>query len=79
MEQKTKVKAKMVDPDLPHGAQPSAPPKIYPEIQEPPEWPGTPLPYPLLIPPQNPPHGAAGEGPAAGTRSRHAASPEGPD
>ena len=69
----------MAEPDPPHGAQPSAPPKIYSEIEEPPEWPGTPPPYPPLVPPQNPPQGAAGGGPAAGTRSRHAGSPEGLD
>ena len=39
--------------------QPSAPPKIYPEIEEPPEWHNTPAPYPQLVPSQISQQGAA--------------------
>ena len=75
-EKKTKIK--MVGAEL----QPLAPPRIYPEIEEPPEWCNTPLPYPQLVPSQISQQGAAGdaeEGPAAGTRGWQARSPEGPD
>lgn len=77
-----KTKAKTVESELPSKTQPSVPPKIYPEIEEPPEWPSIPPSYPLPILPQNPQQGAVGgaaEGPAAGTRSRRTQSPEGPD
>lgn len=50
--------------------QPSAPPKIYPEIEEPPEWHNTPAPYPQLVSSQISQQGAArdaAEGPAART------------
>ncbi|XP_076784283.1 uncharacterized protein LOC143441096 [Arvicanthis niloticus] len=61
--------------------------KIYPDIEEPPEWP-TPLPPPYPSAPQPAPLPSAPElapasratgGPSAGTRSRHGATPVGPD
>ena len=60
--------------------QPTAPPKIYPEIEGPPEWPESPSPPPYPLPPQVPAPGSgiaasAVGGPAAGTRSRRAQSP----
>ena len=50
-------------------------PKIYPQIEEPPEWP-CPLPPPY---PQPLPLGAVGGRPAAGTQSQRAQSLDGPD
>lgn len=58
---------------------PSAPPpKIYPEIEEPPDW-SAPMPPPNPQGPDDAGAGALARGPAAGTRSRRAQSPEGPD
>jgi hypothetical protein len=62
-EKKTKIK--MVGAEL----QPSASPKIYPEIEELPEWHNTLPPYPQLVPSQISQQGTtrdAAEGPAAG-------------
>jgi hypothetical protein len=65
---------------------PALTPKIYPEIKEPSEWPNS-QPPPYLRVPQLPAPSAplqapasetGGEGPAAGTRSRQGATPEGP-
>lgn len=71
-----KTRVTSAEPEPPRNS--TAPPKIYPEIEEPALW-ETPPPY--RSPPQGPPppdQGAA-EGPAAGTRSRRAQSPGGPD
>ena len=61
------------------------PPKIYPEIEEPPEWPDTPQPPPYAPQPQPlapsgplPQAPAGGGGPSTGTRSRRGVTPEGP-
>lgn len=62
-------------------AGPSAPPKIYPEIEDPswtePQPPPYPLPQPSAPPVPAPAEGDGVEGPAAGTRSRRGRSPEG--
>ena len=64
---------------------PSAPPKIYPEIKGPPEWPEPPPPpYPLPLPVPEPsqhleailgPSDGTVGGPTAGIQSRHAQHP----
>lgn len=80
------------DEDSKRSPQPARPPKIYPEIEEPPTWPDIPWPPPYPLAPQPPAApmalpsapptaqapGIGGGGPSAGTRSRRGTFLEGP-